>query len=261
MEADAEWRPPFFDCFAKGVTGGFDRCNVGSGSGTNRGAAWGIRPGGGEYHPLEAAMTTAAVEPVALRREQINDAGRVLGRAFHTNPGFVWALPDESARPRKLTWFMEMGTKAGDKYGEVYTTPGDVEGAAVWLPPGKTTLGIGQLLTVGFLAAPLKWGIGPFMKFMGVINRFEHLHKEAMPGDHWYLFLLGVDPPRQGQGVGSALIQPVLRKADASGLPCYLETDKPEDVTFYEKHGFAVVVKEQFPNGPSFWTMQRPPRP
>lgn len=206
-------------------------------------------------------MTTAAFEPVTLKREQIKEAGRVLARAFHTNPMFVWALPDESTRPRKLKWFMEMGTRAGDKYGEVHTTPDDLEGAAVWLPPGKTTLSLMQLVNAGFLAAPVAWGIGPFMKFMKVMNRLEHLHKETMPGEHWYLMILGVDPPRQGQGVGSALIQPGLRKADASGLPCYLETDKPEDVTFYEKHGFAVVVKEQFPNGgPPFWTMQRPAR-
>jgi GNAT superfamily N-acetyltransferase len=206
-------------------------------------------------------MTTTSTEPVRLRRDQIGEAGAVLARAFHTNPGFVWALKDERSRPRKLEWFMKTGANIGDKFGEPYTTAGAVEGAAVWLPPGKATLSLGQLLSAGFLAAPLHWGIAPFLKFMNVMNRFEHLHKEAMPGDHWYLFVIGVDPPRQGQGIGSALMAPVLRKADADRLPCYLETDKPEDVVFYEQHGFAVVVKDQFAkDGPPFWTMKRPAR-
>jgi GNAT superfamily N-acetyltransferase len=205
-------------------------------------------------------MTTTSIEPVRLQQAQLDDAGAVLGRAFHTNPGFVWMLPDETARPKKLSWFMRTGTKVGHRDGEVYTTPGKVEGAAVWLPPGKTTLSLGQMLGAGMLAAPLRWGIGPFMKFMSAMNRFEHMHKQAMPGDHWYLMIIGVDPPRQGQGVGGALMAPVLRKADESRLPCYLETDKPEDVVFYEKHGFQVLEKATVKDSPPFWTMRRPAR-
>ncbi len=202
-------------------------------------------------------MTTTSIEPVRLQRAQIGDAGAVLGRAFHTNPGFVWMLADEASRPRKLSWFMGAGTKVGCKDGEVYTTPGKVDGAAVWLPPGKTTLSTMQMISAGMLAAPVRWGIGPFMKFMSVMNRFEHEHKQAMPGDHWYLMIIGVDPPRQGQGVGSALMAPVLAKADESRLPCYLETDKPEDVVFYQKHGFEVVEKLSLKDSPPFWTMAR----
>jgi len=202
-------------------------------------------------------MTTDVRQPVRLERPRITAAGQVLGRAFHTNPAFVWAIPDDQSRRPKLTWFMETGTKIGDRLGEVYTTSDAVEGAAVWLPPGNTTLSFVQMMTAGFMLAPFKWGVGPFMKFMRVMNRFEHLHKEAMPEDHWYLMILGVDPPRQGHGIGSALLQPVLRKADESRLPCYLETDKIEDVGFYRKHGFDVLVQEDIPNGPPFWTMRR----
>jgi GNAT superfamily N-acetyltransferase len=204
-------------------------------------------------------VTTA--EPVLLKRDQRDQAGTVLARAFHTNPGFVWLLPDEASRPKKLAWFMRTGVNAGLADGEVHATAGTVEGAAVWLPPGKTTLGPLQLLRAGFIAGPLVWRPAAFMKFINVLNRMEHLHKEAMPGDHWYLMIIGVDPPRQGQGVGSALIAPGLQKADASRLPCYLETDKPEDVVFYQKHGFEVVVKEKpAKDAPDFWTMKRTAR-
>lgn len=200
-------------------------------------------------------------EPVRLQATQRDEAGSVLARAFHTNPGFVWALPEEASRPKKLTWFMRAAVKVGLEYGEVYTSPAGLEGAAIWLPPGGTNLSVFQLLRVGFMGGLFVWGIGPFMKSVNVMNRFEHHHKEAMPADHWYLFVIGVDPPRQGQGVGSSLMAPVLRRADDAHLPCYLETDKPEDVVFYEKHGFEVVVKDRFAaDGPDFWTMRRPAR-
>jgi GNAT superfamily N-acetyltransferase len=72
--------------------------------------------------------------------------------------------------------------------------------------------------------------------------------------------IIGVDPPRQGQGIGSALMRPQLEKADGARLPCYLETDRPEDVVFYEKHGFAVVEKLTVDDSPPFWTMARAAR-
>jgi ribosomal protein S18 acetylase RimI-like enzyme len=87
------------------------------------------------------------------------------------------------------------------------------------------------------------------------------LHKRDVPLRHWYLPTLGVDPPRQGQGVGSALIQPVLSRADAEGLLCYLETETAGNVAFYERHGFEVVVEDDLPRGgPHFWTMKREPK-
>ena len=80
-----------------------------------------------------------------------------------------------------------------------------------------------------------------------------------MPEDHWYLMILGVDTAKQGQGVGSSLVAPMLARADADGLPCYLETMKERNVVFYEKHGFQVVVEDDLPKGgPHFWTMKRP---
>ena len=77
----------------------------------------------------------------------------------------------------------------------------------------------------------------------------------------WYLLTLGVDPPRQGRGIGSALMRPVLTRADAEGLPCYLETEKERNVRFYGKHGFEVVAQGEGPaGGPAFWTMKREPQ-
>jgi ribosomal protein S18 acetylase RimI-like enzyme len=109
--------------------------------------------------------------------------------------------------------------------------------------------------------APLKFGLPTFVRFMRVMTPLEHLHKANAPARHWYLQWLGVDPPRQGQGIGSALMQPVLARADADSLPCYLETANARTVFLYQRHGFEVVVEGDLPKGaPHFWTMMRAPR-
>ncbi len=97
---------------------------------------------------------------------------------------------------------------------------------------------------------------------MGVIGYTERLHQRAMPGPHWYLMALGVAPASQGQGIGGHLIRPVLARADAAGLPCYLETETERNVAFYRKHGFEALTAEAPPGHElMLWTMARRPTP
>jgi ribosomal protein S18 acetylase RimI-like enzyme len=77
---------------------------------------------------------------------------------------------------------------------------------------------------------------------------------------HWYLPVLGTDPAHQGRGVGSALLTPVLARADAEGLPVYLESSKEKNIPFYRRHGFEVVSTIRLEDGPAIWPMLRTPR-
>ena len=205
-------------------------------------------------------MTTEA-EVVQLPQTQVGEAGEVLDRALHDDPFWMWLLPDESKRARVLPWLMAVRVRYCHRYGEVDTTADKVQGVALWIPPGKYPISYMRAMLLGWILAPLKLGPADFGRVMRAANHLERLHKRDVPLRHWYLPTLGVDPPRQGQGVGSALIQPVLSRADAEGLLCYLETETAGNVAFYERHGFEVVVEDDLPRGgPHFWTMKREPK-
>jgi GNAT superfamily N-acetyltransferase len=62
-------------------------------------------------------------------------------------------------------------------------------------------------------------------------------HDRDMRGPHWYLPIIGVEPSRQGTGIGSALLRPGLARADEWGLACYLDTGQPRNVRFYNARG------------------------
>jgi GNAT superfamily N-acetyltransferase len=66
--------------------------------------------------------------------------------------------------------------------------------------------------------------------------------------------VVGVDPERQGQGVGSAIIREGLALADRESRPCYLETSEPRNLAFYQRLGF-VVLQEAIlgRGGPKAW--------
>ncbi len=203
-------------------------------------------------------MVTQA-DTAQLIPSQNAEVSDVLTRAFFDDPMTMYIIPDDEKRRNVLPWFFKKAAQISQRYGDPFTTAGKIDGAALWLPPGKTILSLPMMIRAGMLAAPFKFGLPTFMRFMSAMNHLEHLHKRDIQPDHWYLFVLGVDPERQGQGVGGKLIQPVLERADKDQLPCYLETMKERNVTFYKKHGFEVVVDDQFKDGPRYWTMKRDP--
>jgi ribosomal protein S18 acetylase RimI-like enzyme len=192
-----------------------------------------------------------------LEPRQTDAVGAALARAFFDDPLFVWGFPDEQRRARLLDFQMKTFLRYGQRWGEVQTTAANA-GAAIWLPPGDTRIRPLRAFRIGLWRMPFVAGLGNFRRFYRGVDHLEHFHDDV-EGPHHYLAVLGVEPELQGRGVGSALIAPVLERATADGLPCYLETVKERNVTFYRKHGFEVMVETQLPpDGPPAWTMLRP---
>jgi GNAT superfamily N-acetyltransferase len=201
-------------------------------------------------------------ESVRLSREQLPAAGEVLGRAFLDDPWLAYVLPDPGHRAGALPALFSGAAAYGERFGAAWTTAEGVAGAAIWLPPGSGAVTPERPAQAGWAAAAARLGEEALGRFLASLAHLDALRRRDQPGPHWYLMVLGVDPPRQGRGIGGRLLQPALAHADAAGLPCYLETFKARNLPFYQRHGFAVVVDSALPGGgPRYWTMHRPPQP
>ena len=75
---------------------------------------------------------------------------------------------------------------------------------------------------------------------------------------HVHLGPLAVDADLQGQGIGSLIVQEHCRRLDRGRAAGYLETDKIENVGFYERFGFEVIGEEPVIGVPN-WFMRREP--
>jgi GNAT superfamily N-acetyltransferase len=113
-------------------------------------------------------------------------------------------------------------------------------------------------LRSGILEMPFRFGWSSFRRSMRLSGRIEEVRSTSAPEPHWYLMALGIHPSKQGQGIGSALMQPVLRKADETRTACYLETFAEENIQFYRRFGFATSHEHLIGDrGLRFWTMER----
>jgi GNAT superfamily N-acetyltransferase len=189
--------------------------------------------------------------------EDLPGVAAALALAFHDDPVMTWVFGGETKTVRCAERFFTFEGRRHLEHPYVFTTEG-YAGGAFWDPPGHWKTRPLQML-----------GMAPFMlravntrvvHALRGFSRIEAVH-EQQPKDHYYLAVLGTRPDRQGNGVGGALMAPVLDRCDRDGVGAYLESSKEENIPFYRRHGFEVVDEVQFPKGPRVWPMWRDPQP
>jgi GNAT superfamily N-acetyltransferase len=200
----------------------------------------------------------AEIKVVNLSEPQIEDAGRALALAFQADPLQSYALPDSRERAECSPAHFAALLRYGHLFGEVFTTSGAPVGAAVCLPPGAWEVTPERAAQAGLDQLPVLMGADAVERFNHVLAFLEPFHRRDVQSKHWYVMVVGVIPARHGQGFGRALLRPVLDRADAEGLPCYLETAQPGNVSFYQKLGFGVIADVVEPrSGLRLWTFRR----
>jgi ribosomal protein S18 acetylase RimI-like enzyme len=174
-------------------------------------------------------------------------AVRVLTAAFADDPVARWLLPGDLAEaPADLLFGPLVQTSAA--LGELAVSA-DGTAAAVWLPrAAEPSVPEGEALPDSLTR---------LRTFLALIEARHPVGQE-----HLYLVFLGVLPAAQGRGLGGALLRERLARADAEGLPAYLEASSPCNRALYERHGFRDAGDPiTLPDGPRLWPMWRAARP
>ena len=186
----------------------------------------------------------------------IDGMAEALSLAFHDDPIMQWLFGDTHPRPMQYSrpFFKHEGARHL-RNAHVFTLDG-TPGAAYWDPPGHWKTNVKDILTMTPLM--VRGMRSRTLKALRGLSRMEAAHGKHP--DHYYLAVLGTRPDRQGAGLGSALMAPVLDRCDAEGTGAYLESSKEANIPFYRRHGFEVVGEIQFPSGPKLWPMWRDPQ-
>lgn len=203
-------------------------------------------------------MTPTNIVP--LGEENLSAAAEALARAFQNDPLQAYVFPDPAERAARSPAHFTPLLRYGLMFGEVLTTQGVPLGAAIWLPPDGWEVTPERAAAAGLDELSKALGDEAAERFFSALGAIDPYHHRDVPAAHWYVMVVGVSPEARGQGLGRALLQPMMDRADAAGLPCYLETAQPENVAFYEHLGFQRVVEVVEPqSGLRLWTFRRDP--
>jgi GNAT superfamily N-acetyltransferase len=187
--------------------------------------------------------------------EDVDLVASIAAVGFYDDPVMSWVFPDDATRLEQLRFAF------GGLVRDFLPDRGAVEvldDACVtfWRRPdfvhGSAREGDSEQQT------PPPVPFGP-----DVIERFDILDATmaaAHPHDtHWYLNVISALPERQGEGLGARLLQSVLTVCDAEGIPAYLESSNPRNMSLYRRHGFVQTGELLLPDGLSLYPMWRDP--
>ena len=145
-----------------------------------------------------------------------------LADAMINDPVFTFLRPGRLRREARLrTMFaVEIEQYVLANGGTVWTTSG-YDGAVAELPPDAWEMPKSMTLTE---ALRWMWAFGT--RFRRAIRVERAMEKRHLREPHFYVRTVGVRTALQGQGVGSALMQPTWRKPTRLGYP---RTSRPAE--------------------------------
>jgi len=201
------------------------------------------------------ARRDAAANPVPVSDEINSTVANTLSAAFAADPVMDWFLRDDAGRDVARRMLIDLVLPQYCERGWAVAAE-DGSCATLW---GKPGVGASPSIFQQLRMMPRLWRmctrrrLGRVFKVMGALEK-NHPKKP----NHYYLFMIGVNPIFQGQGLGSSILDATLSKVDVEGMPAYLENSNPKNTPLYERHGFKTIQEIKFePDGPSLWPMWR----
>lgn len=191
--------------------------------------------------------------PIAVRsasRDEERTVSALITLAFASDPMARWSLREPPAYLAVMPELIRAFGAAAYDSDSAYVSE-DGGGAAMWLPPGVEP----DLETLDRL---IRENADPpiLSDVEGIFDAMARYHPQE---PHWYLPLIGTDPMRQGQGIGSALMKHALARCDRDGVAAYLESSNPLNIPLYRRHGFDILGTIQIGSSPVLTPMLRQP--
>lgn len=176
-------------------------------------------------------------------------SGLALG--FAADPFVRWLFPEPRAYLGSFPSVIEHFGGRAFEHGAAYRSE-DFAAGALWLPPGVHP-------DEERLVACFQETVAP-EKHDALFATFEQMGSYHPDEPCWHLAFIAVDPSRQGKGLGSALLGEGLRQCERDGMPAYLESTNPANLSLYRRHGFEQIGLIDTGRAPPLFPMIRPSR-
>lgn len=218
--------------------------------------------------PTEVSVRGAkvTVRPVTVRT--IKNAAASMAAAYSTDP-LVTACEQENmsaaAKRRAETWAATMLLRAvlPAKSGSICLTTENNEAVAIWRTRGAEVDRWSLLFAGGwqYIFRLSGWSRrGRFPGYSRVVTANRQRLMEKHGSEFFYLLSATVRPDVIDQTLYlSAVVQPVCDRADAQGLPCFVEVTRSDLVPVYAALGFD-ALEQCDPFGVTVFLMKRLPR-
>jgi ribosomal protein S18 acetylase RimI-like enzyme len=189
-----------------------------------------------------------------LAPHELDCAAAVLGRGYRDTPLSVAIYSDDvERRLRSVERVMGRRIAAMEPPPLVARREGVIVGVCGLATPGACQLSTSERERA---AVPQGGASGSLVKLLEMAAEWDRHHPNE---PHWHLGPVAVEPALQGNGIGGLMVERFCALVDADGGTAFLETDRPENVRFFERFGFVTAAEAEVIGVPN-WFMRREPR-
>lgn len=173
-----------------------------------------------------------------MKKADYNDKNLVvdiLTKSFDTNQSVNYIVKQDQKRIKRVSALMDYSFEVCYLFGDVFLSEDKKACALVLYPDKKKTTLKSILLDVKLIFSCI--GIENIKKALARESKIKQLQpKDRM----YYLWFIGVEPQYQNEGIGSDLLDDIIRDSDHKERPIYLETSTLKNLPWYKKFGFQV---------------------
>ena len=174
-----------------------------------------------------------------IQEYDLKRVGEMVGGTFADDTAVKYLFGDVSEKTRNRYCQTTYRSMFGDAI--MISTDAAIDNLIVLCPPGYRGIPTMRFLRSGGLATVFGLGLGAMKRSIAFEKNAVAVRNRYSDDKTWYLMTFAVRAGKTHQGLGSAILRPVLEWMDKNHYSVYLETDKAVNVEMYEHFGFQVV--------------------
>lgn len=199
---------------------------------------------------IDVPLAKKAVEDEGLyivNEKQFYELAEISADAYKNYPLHNWVMSgDYNNKTSEL--IMQISLRSLVKDAVVYADSEEMNGFAVWLPPGFDGNKIIPFILNGGMGLILRYGPKIIKRLLAYEGYAMGQKKQLTNNEDWYLYNLSIRGDAQGKGIATKLLRPMLNFCDKKQKVAYLETNKQSNVGLYEHFGFELAKQGVIPN-------------
>lgn len=159
----------------------------------------------------------------------------ILTQSFNDNKSVNFVVKQDRDRVDRIIKLMNYSFNVCNEFGEIWISD-DQQACALIVFTDKKRSSFRKLV----------WDLKLALSVIGLNRVSAVLKRESLIKSHHpkepiaYLWFIGVNPHHQHKGIGSALIQEIIKECEVKKRPIYLETSAKRNLPWYQKFGFEI---------------------
>lgn len=174
-----------------------------------------------------------------ITKRDINRVGKMVGDTFTDDPAIRFLISSSTAKVYEKYFQTVYRSMLGDAI--IISSDSEINNLVVLCPPGYDGIPTLRFLLNGGLDVVLGLGLDGVKRSFAFEKNTVEVRKRFSDENTWYLMTFAVEAGKTHQGLGSAILRPVLEWIDKNRYSLYLETHKAVNIEIYEHYGFQTV--------------------